>query len=503
MRREPVLCVAFLCAALSALFVPLDAAYASYIDARVLILLFCLMATVAGCKASGLFDMLAKLLLQGDRSFRVVSFTLVMLPFFASMLVTNDVALIAFVPFAVLVLTHAGRTRSLAWVVVLQAVAANLGGMATPVGNPQNLYLFLRYDVVLAEFLGLLAPYVALAFAALAAASLASGSGRARVVVPLAAKGVDVRRVALHGALFAARCTRGAYGPKRLGGIDCGEPGYQQRPGRSVAFGVYRRLAKPAVRRGHRRAGNAGRVVGQPYRAEDILAFRRGWHRALPCYVCRGECSISGVAAWLVGMHAMMLGQNDEGKLGMDRAKIEQGVRLILEGMGEDPDREGLLKTPERVAKMYEEVFSGLTEDPSEHFETTFDEHHEEMILVRDIPFYSMCEHHLVPFFGLAHVAYIPAADGRICGLSKLARLVDVFAKRPQVQERLTSQIADTLIEELHPQGVIVVLEAEHMCMSMRGVKKPGTKTMTSAVRGAFEKSQATRAEALSLIFAR
>ncbi len=204
MRREPVLCVAFLCAALSALFVPLDAAYASYIDARVLILLFCLMATVAGCKASGLFDMLAKLLLQGDRSFRVVSFTLVMLPFFASMLVTNDVALIAFVPFAVLVLTHAGRTRSLAWVVVLQAVAANLGGMATPVGNPQNLYLFLRYDVGLAEFLGLLAPYVALAFAALAAASLASGSGRARVVVPLAAKGVDVRRVALHGALFAA-----------------------------------------------------------------------------------------------------------------------------------------------------------------------------------------------------------------------------------------------------------------------------------------------------------
>lgn len=184
----------------------------------------------------------------------------------------------------------------------------------------------------------------------------------------------------------------------------------------------------------------------------------------------------------------------------MDKAKIEEGVRLILEGIGEDPAREGLLETPARVARMYEEVFAGLTEDPARHFETTFDEHHEEMVLVRDIPFYSMCEHHLVPFFGKAHVAYIPAADGRICGLSKLARLVEAFAKRPQVQERLTAQVADTLIAELNPQGVIVVVEAEHLCMSMRGVKKPGAKTITSAVRGAFEKSQATRAEALSLI---
>lgn len=184
----------------------------------------------------------------------------------------------------------------------------------------------------------------------------------------------------------------------------------------------------------------------------------------------------------------------------MDTKKIEEGVRLILEGIGEDPDREGLLETPARVARMYEEVFAGLTEDPARHFETTFDEHHEEMVLVRDIPFYSMCEHHLVPFFGNAHVAYIPAADGRVCGLSKLARLVEAFARRPQVQERLTTQIADTLIEQLDPQGVIVVMEAEHMCMSMRGVKKPGSKTITSAVRGAFEKSQATRAEALSLI---
>ena len=186
----------------------------------------------------------------------------------------------------------------------------------------------------------------------------------------------------------------------------------------------------------------------------------------------------------------------------MDREKIEQGVRLILEGVGEDPDREGLVKTPERVAKMYEEIFAGLEQDPAEFFETLFDEHHQEMVLVRDIPFYSMCEHHLAPFFGRAHIAYIPGANGKICGLSKLARLVDAFAKRPQVQERMTSQIADTLVEQLHPQGAIVVIEAEHLCMSMRGIKKPGARTMTSAVRGAFEKSQATRAEALSLIFA-
>lgn len=187
----------------------------------------------------------------------------------------------------------------------------------------------------------------------------------------------------------------------------------------------------------------------------------------------------------------------------MDRDKIQQGVRLILEGIGEDVEREGLLKTPSRVARMYEEIFSGMSEDPRVHFETVFDEGHEEMVLVKDIPFYSMCEHHLVPFFGIAHVAYIPAKDGRICGLSKLARLVDIFAKRPQVQERLTSQIADTLVDQICPQGAIVVLEAEHMCMTMRGVKKPGTKTMTSAVRGTFRASQATRAEAMSLIFSR
>ena len=186
----------------------------------------------------------------------------------------------------------------------------------------------------------------------------------------------------------------------------------------------------------------------------------------------------------------------------MDNAKIEQGVRLILEGIGEDPDREGLLKTPARVARMYNEVFAGMTEDPHQHFETLFDEHHEEMVLVKDIPFYSMCEHHLVPFFGHAHVAYIPSAEGKICGLSKLARLVEVYAKRPQVQERLTSQVADTLVKELDPQGVLVVTEAEHMCMSMRGVKKPGSSTTTSAVRGLFVRNQATRNEAMHLIFA-
>lgn len=185
----------------------------------------------------------------------------------------------------------------------------------------------------------------------------------------------------------------------------------------------------------------------------------------------------------------------------MDIDKIEEGVKLILEGIGEDPMREGLAKTPARVAKMYEECCAGIGEDPSVFFETTFDEHHQEMVLVRDIPFYSMCEHHLMPFFGKAHVAYIPAVDGRICGISKLARLVDLYAKRPQVQERLTSQIADTLIDQLHPQGVIVVMEAEHLCMSMRGVKKPGSKTTTSAVRGIFERNHATRAEALSLMF--
>lgn len=187
----------------------------------------------------------------------------------------------------------------------------------------------------------------------------------------------------------------------------------------------------------------------------------------------------------------------------MDRDKIEAGVRLVLEGIGEDVTREGLVDTPRRVADMYGEIFAGLTQDAAEHFAVTFNEGHQEMVLVRDIPLYSVCEHHLVPFLGKAHVAYIPGKHGRICGLSKLARVVDVFAKRPQVQERMTSQIAETIVEHLDPVGVIVVIEAEHLCMSMRGVKKPGTMTITSAVRGIFERNAATRAEAMSLITGR
>lgn len=179
--------------------------------------------------------------------------------------------------------------------------------------------------------------------------------------------------------------------------------------------------------------------------------------------------------------------------------QIEHAVRLILEAIGEDPNREGLLDTPKRVAKMYQEVFAGMNEDPSEHFKTVFGEDHEELVLVKDIPFYSMCEHHLVPFYGKAHVAYIPKG-GRVTGLSKLARAVEAVAKRPQLQERITSTIADSILDSLDPHGVMVVVEAEHMCMTMRGIKKPGSKTVTSAVRGIFTKDQAARAEVLSLI---
>ena len=184
----------------------------------------------------------------------------------------------------------------------------------------------------------------------------------------------------------------------------------------------------------------------------------------------------------------------------MDTAKIEAGVRMILEGVGENPDREGLKETPARVARMYEEVFAGLTEDPAVHFATTFDEHCSEMVLVRDIYFYSMCEHHLVPFFGKAHIAYIPAADGRVCGLSKLARRVEVYAKRPQVQERLTAQIADFIEENLNPRGVAVFIEAEHLCMTMRGARAAGALTQTSALRGCMRTEAKTRNEVMLLL---
>ena len=185
--------------------------------------------------------------------------------------------------------------------------------------------------------------------------------------------------------------------------------------------------------------------------------------------------------------------------LGIDMEKIEQAVTMMLEAIGEDPDREGLKDTPKRVARMYNEIFAGLHDDPSRHLKVQFSEDHEEMVIVRDIPVYSMCEHHLVPFYGKAHVAYIPS-KGKVTGLSKIARVVDGFAKRPQLQERLTSQVADSVMNTLDARGVLVVIEAEHMCMTMRGIKKPGSKTMTSAVRGVFKTQQATRAEGFSLI---
>ncbi|MER2089619.1 MAG: GTP cyclohydrolase I FolE [Sporosarcina sp.] len=183
----------------------------------------------------------------------------------------------------------------------------------------------------------------------------------------------------------------------------------------------------------------------------------------------------------------------------VDYEKIEKAVSMILEAVGEDPDREGLIDTPKRVAKMYAEVFEGLNKDPKEYFKTVFNENHDEVVLVKDIPFYSMCEHHLVPFFGHAHVAYIPR-DGVVAGLSKLARAVETTAKRPQLQERITSTVADTMMEMLNPIGVYVVIEAEHMCMTMRGIKKPGAKTITTVARGVYEKDDVKRAEILSLI---
>lgn len=182
-----------------------------------------------------------------------------------------------------------------------------------------------------------------------------------------------------------------------------------------------------------------------------------------------------------------------------DQEKIATAVRMIIEAIGEDPEREGLKDTPARVARMYQEIFCGLTEDPKSHLQVLFTEDHEEMVLVKDIPFYSMCEHHLLPFFGKAHVAYIPK-KGKITGLSKLARTIESIAKRPQLQERLTCSIADMIMQALSPMGVLVVVEAEHMCMTMRGVKKSGSMTVTSAVRGLFKTNEATRAEAFSLI---
>ena len=184
----------------------------------------------------------------------------------------------------------------------------------------------------------------------------------------------------------------------------------------------------------------------------------------------------------------------------VDQPRIERAVREILLAIGEDPERDGLADTPARVARAYAEQFAGLRQRPEDVLTKVFDADHDEMVLVRDIELYSTCEHHLVPFFGVAHIGYIPNEKGQITGLSKLARLVDTYARRPQVQERMTSQIADALVANLEPRGVIVVIEAEHLCMSMRGVRKPGARTVTSAVRGVFRSSARTRAEAMSLV---
>jgi len=187
----------------------------------------------------------------------------------------------------------------------------------------------------------------------------------------------------------------------------------------------------------------------------------------------------------------------------IDPARAEAAVRELLLAVGEDPDRSGLQDTPARVARAYAETFAGLWQDPYDVLATTFDENHDELVLVKDIAMYSTCEHHLVPFHGVAHVGYIPGVDGRVTGLSKVARLVEVYARRPQVQERLTRQIADALDDVLKPRGVIVVIQAEHLCMAMRGIRKPGTTTVTSAVRGIFRENAATRSEAMSLVLGR
>jgi len=184
----------------------------------------------------------------------------------------------------------------------------------------------------------------------------------------------------------------------------------------------------------------------------------------------------------------------------MDKKMIEDGIMLVLKGIGEDINREGLARTPKRVAEMYEEIFSGIGKDPADVLGPMFDENHDEIIIVKNISFYSVCEHHLVPFVGKAHIAYVPNKTGKIVGLSKLTRVFEIAARRPQVQERLTTIVADTIMKKIEPRGVMVIVEAEHLCMSMRGVKKPNTMTVTSAVRGLFRKNPASRAEAMALI---
>ena len=227
-------------------------------------------------------------------------------------------------------------------------------------------------------------------------------------------------------------------------------------------------------------------VVGYGLDVDERYRNLAGVHRYTPVLGAQGGGG---------GRH-----QSEDRVVSVDVKRVHAAVAELLSAIGEDPERDGLVATPARVAAMYEELFSGLHDDPARHLEVTFAAEHDEMVMVRDIPFASLCEHHLVPFLGRAHVAYIPAEDGRITGLSKLARLVDGYARRLQVQERMTTQIADALDDVLSPRGVLVVLEAEHLCMSMRGVKKPGTVTVTSSVRGLFRSDVATRAEAMQFI---
>ena len=243
-----------------------------------------------------------------------------------------------------------------------------------------------------------------------------------------------------------------------------------------------RRLPHSGLVRGGLRA-RCGRALPQPPRRASLRRVRR-----------RGAVMSDAV-------DSSMRGQGDEeNRVAVDVERVQAAVTEILIAIGEDVGRDGLLNTPRRVAAMYEELFSGLHDDPGRHLEVTFAAEHDEMVMVRDIPFASLCEHHLVPFLGRAHVAYIPAEDGRITGLSKLARLVDGYARRLQVQERMTTEIADAIDKALSPRGVLVVIEAEHLCMSMRGVKKPGTMTVTSSVRGLFRSDVATRSEAMQFI---
>lgn len=238
----------------------------------------------------------------------------------------------------------------------------------------------------------------------------------------------------------------------------------------------------------HHAAASVGRVRRQPREGEELepIAGARGRH----------EGELDQLAARLIN------GELTGGPVSdaVDLERIERAVREILIALGEDPDRDGLRRTPARVARAYSELFAGLRVDPAEVLTTTFEECHEEFVLVRDIEVFSLCEHHLLPFHGVAHIGYIPGVDGRITGLSKLARLVEVFSRRPQVQERLTSQVADLLLKALDCRGVIVVLDCEHLCMAMRGIQKTGARTVTSAVRGQLQTDPKTRSEAMSLI---